>query len=147
MSEQRPLSESLATSTAEPIDERGGRIVFRDDFIQLFRDISVETAECLIFLLENPSQASCIQGDVSTGALLNQDWEPGMPFDKAFTPLISRNVRMWAIPGTNHLITDLAGDLVVKDEAYELPSVIDLINIPTKAELEQLLAGLRTMRG
>jgi hypothetical protein len=140
------LPESLVTATIKPTDELGGRIVFRSDFQKLFRDIIVESAECLIFLQENPDHTPYLKGAVSTGNLLNPLWEPGMPIESAFIPQISENVRMWPIPSTSLFLTDLGGDIVATDKNNELSYIKDPLNFDTKAELEQLLVGLRAMR-
>ncbi|MDB5186856.1 MAG: hypothetical protein JWM07_328 [Candidatus Saccharibacteria bacterium] len=141
------LPEALAASTTMPVDERNGLVKFTDDFQKLLNDITTEAKASLEFLTDNPDRMPYMMGTVETDSKLESDW---LTSDKsladAMIPQYAENVRMYPIPGTYSVLTDLDATIADHDLAKEFPRTISKYNIPTKAELEQLVVGLRALR-
>lgn len=146
MNDDWPPPEPIATAASWPFTVQDGQPALRADFEKLQRDVIIESAECLTFLLKHPDHATSTQGTILIGHVPNPDDWTDLTDDDLMVPRYAYNVRQWAIPGTSICLTDLGADLVTTDVTSRFPHVVDPFSFDTTDELEQLLAGLRTLR-
>jgi hypothetical protein len=144
VSDQFDMPESFSNSSNEPNREGENFNSFSKDFQILFYEIYSEIARSIGFFARKPYHDGELRGPV----LVGQAYNPLHPNDDNVSsmPLFSDNVRQWPIPGTNFLLIDTFGPLAQKVEGQAYPQAIHILNISTKAELEQLRDGLRAIR-